>query len=224
MKEFQEFLSINIKNGSIDLFFYVIIFTMEDGYMKIVVNLVVMAVTYTIFYGIGYIFGSRYELKKKGRKKDEKGKKMKKEKSSFIKWLIILLAVLIIIIFLWLRFRKQQVYVPDIPNAYNLNSIVWELEGDAKTITAEEKMEDILEGLGAMELETKRSSINDYPSGAKDIITISFNYRDNAVGIFYVYQKNNKYYLEEPYNGIYKLGEDDYKDIKKLLIEGNILD
>ena len=77
----------------------------------------------------------------------------------------------------------------------------------------------VLNGFHELNLETQKVSIQDYPIDVKNITEIRFNYREDAVGNLYLYKKNNRYYLEEPYNGIYRLTEEQYLYIIGLIKE-----
>lgn len=63
---------------------------------------------------------------------------------------------------------------------------------------------------------TRKQSVSDAPSGEK-IIRVDINYIDNNYKRIYAYNYENNYYLESPYEGVYKLSEKDYNLIKKLI-------
>ena len=142
---------------------------------------------------------------------------MKKRKNkSFFVALIILISVLLIGGIVWYKLYTRDVYILDIPNSYNLSSIVYEKDSGIVTLYEEEDMDRVLNGLHNLDLETQNVSVQDYPSDVDVLTAIRFNYREDAVGTLYLYKKNNKYYLEEAYNGVYKLTEEEYKYIINL--------
>lgn len=62
-----------------------------------------------------------------------------------------------------------------------------------------------------------KESVNDNPNGV-DYIKVKMDTKT-----YYVYERNGKTYIEEPYNGIWKIPSDLYKNIKnnkdKLIVE-----
>ena len=64
---------------------------------------------------------------------------------------------------------------------------------------------------------TNVESINDNPSNFDVLYFIKFSSSTDESKSAYVYKKRNKYYIEQPYNGIYKITEEEYKTIEKLV-------
>lgn len=58
---------------------------------------------------------------------------------------------------------------------------------------------------------TKEESIQDIPTGMEESITITFNSGEKTT--VFVYKKADKYYIEQPYNGIYEITQEEYNDI-----------
>lgn len=61
---------------------------------------------------------------------------------------------------------------------------------------------------------TTIASISDYPVNATNIIKIEFIYSNSSSKTIIIYQKGQKYFAEEPYNGIYKIKKDEYRKIE----------
>ncbi len=141
------------------------------------------------------------------------------KKSNIIKVFIGICVLLVFGGIFWYKMATRQVYVPDIPNSHNLASISYELPTGSITVAEVEKMDKVLEGIHKLDLKTQAVSVQDMPTEAEDLVCIRFYYKEDAVGSFYLYKKNDKYYLEEPYNGIYKITESDYKYIVNLIEE-----
>ena len=138
--------------------------------------------------------------------------------------LVSILIVLFIFIGLggivWYKLESRQVYIPDIPNSHNLSSISYELDSGIVTVADEEKMNNILNGLFELDLSTKSVSVQDVPVNVEDLVAIRLYYKEeDVVGNFYIYRKNNNYYFEEPYNGIYKIDAEKYNYIIDLIKE-----
>ena len=64
---------------------------------------------------------------------------------------------------------------------------------------------------------TNVESVNDNPSNPDILYLIKFNHSKDESESVYVYKKKNKYYIEQPYNGIYKITEEEYKTIEKFV-------
>lgn len=58
--------------------------------------------------------------------------------------------------------------------------------------------------------------MQDTPINADKVITVDFNFVETGVSttMIFVYQKNSKYYIEQPYNGIYQISAEDYTGIE----------
>ncbi len=69
------------------------------------------------------------------------------------------------------------------------------------------------------ELNTNKESYYESPLNASNLIKITFKGRKDKKDI-YLYIKDNKYYIEQPYNGVYEIDEEKYNKIKEYLNEG----
>lgn len=143
-----------------------------------------------------------------------------KNKNKLVSFLLVLFVIITVTGIIWYKLATRQVFVPDIPNSYNLSSISYELPTGIVTVADEEKMEKVLSGIYNLNLSTQSVSVQDVPTDVTDLVAIRFYYKDDdAVGNFYIYRKKDKYYLEEPYNGIYKIDEEKYNYIISLIKE-----
>lgn len=61
---------------------------------------------------------------------------------------------------------------------------------------------------------TAIASISDYPVNATNILNLKFTYSNEVTKSLTIYQKGRNYFIEEPYNGIYKLKKEDYQKIE----------
>lgn len=69
-------------------------------------------------------------------------------------------------------------------------------------------------------IENKKSikkSVTDTPKDVKKLTKISFIIGDDEKNIMNIYMKDDMYYLEQPYNGIFKLSKKEYEDIMMYL-------
>lgn len=145
---------------------------------------------------------------------------MKKKKSSLFYIVILFIVILVIGLILWWKLSTGELYELDVPKAYNLSSISYELDSGSITVATEEEMNKVLNGISKLNLSTKKVSVQDIPVGVEMLVPIRLYYKeDDTLGTYYLYKKNDKYYLEEPYNGIYDITDEDYNYIIGLVRE-----
>ena len=113
---------------------------------------------------------------------------------------IIVLVVLMIGVFY--HFRDRRTYTLNLPKLEKLESISLKQNEKNVIIDDKEKMQDILYILNGTKRVTKNESVQDVP------ININNEIQNN---------KNNSYYIEQPYNGIYQISGDEYNSIEKLI-------
>lgn len=141
---------------------------------------------------------------------------MKKKQILFIVLgIIILIALIAGIVY---HFRDRRTYCINIPTVSNLKSITLEKSAEGKSYSDDDNINDIINVIGGVKRITQKESINDYPTNANDIIKVDFYFKDTGSSTLFVYNKNGKYYIEQPYNGIYEIREEEYNLIDKYLV------
>lgn len=131
--------------------------------------------------------------------------------------------VLVIILFLLMmagivyHFMNKRTYKLNLPQLENVKSISLEQNANGNVISDKEGMKDIINILNGKERTTKQESIQDAPINTNHKIKIDFNFKETGTSTLFIYEKNNKYYMEQPYNGIYKILEDEYNSIQKYI-------
>ena len=140
---------------------------------------------------------------------------MKKETKIAI---IIFLILLFFITFILIVLNKRN-YELNLPKQEKLKSITIETQANQKEIIDAQEIQDIIyilnnSGKGRS---TKQESINDFPVNTENIITVKFNFEEEGTSTIFVYIRNNNYYIEQPYNGIYKISGDEYNSIEKYI-------
>ncbi len=140
---------------------------------------------------------------------------MEKKKILFIILCVIVLAVFITIALYY--FRDKRIYTLNLPQPENLESITLKQNDNQKNINENKEINEILEKLNGEKRTTKEESIQDAPVNANNVITVNFNFKEAGASTIFIYNKNNKYYLEQPYNGIYQMTEEEYSEIEKLI-------
>ena len=128
---------------------------------------------------------------------------------------IILTMLLFLCVFYY--FTNNKTYKINLPELEKLESITLEKDENEKIITDNEKMKDMLETLKGRERKTKIQSIQDEPVNISNKIKIRINFKEIGQSILFIYEKDNKYYIEQPYNGIYKISKDEYNSIEKYI-------
>ena len=135
------------------------------------------------------------------------------QRKFFIILIIILLMLMILGIFYY--FMNSRTYNLKLPQLEKLESISLEQDTNKKVINDNEKMKDIINILNETKRTSKEESIQDSPVNTTNKIKIDFNFKETGASTLFVYERNNKYYIEQPYNGIYRISMDEYNSIKK---------
>lgn len=137
------------------------------------------------------------------------------QRKFFIILIIILLMLMILGIFYY--FMNRRTYNLNLPQLEKLESISLEQDTNKKVINDNEKMKDIINILNETKRTSKEESIQDSPVNTTNKIKIDFNFKETGASTLFVYERNNKYYIEQPYNGIYRISMDEYNSIEKYI-------
>ena len=111
----------------------------------------------------------------------------------------------------------RRTYTLNLPQLEKLESISLNQNEKDISINGREEMKDILYVLNGTKRVTKNESIQDAPVNIDDEIKVDFHFIEAGVSTIFVYNKNNSYYIEQPYNGIYQISGDEYNSIEKLV-------
>lgn len=114
---------------------------------------------------------------------------------------------------------RQSIYMFNISKEDDLESILLSKGAVQKEITDMQEIENIIYVLDGDGRTTKKESTNDYPISIEQPIKVelkSGTKKDN-IAVIYIYEDNSRYYLEQPYNGIYQISSDEYNGILKYL-------
>lgn len=107
-------------------------------------------------------------------------------------------------------------YYLKLPIVEDLSNIKIEQNDNSVVINEFEKMKDIIYVLGGVVRETREKSVQDYPN-AIDEIQVDFQLKNNKIATIWGYEEDNKYYIEQAYNGIYRISADEYNSIENYL-------
>lgn len=110
-------------------------------------------------------------------------------------------------------------YALDLPASDSLSSIRLEQNRKDVEIKESETIKDIVYVINGVKRTTSKQSIQDSPVNVENKIKVDFNFKEEGTSTIFVYEKNEKYYIEQPYNGIYRISADEYNSIEKYLRE-----
>lgn len=128
----------------------------------------------------------------------------------------IMLVIMLICIYL---FKEKDVYKLDLPKYEVIEKIVFEKNELVDELNNNKYLKIIYDILNNKKRITYDKSIQDYPVNVDNIIKLDIYLKDANITSVYMYQKNNKYYLEQPYNGIYKITEDEFNNINYFIFQ-----
>lgn len=78
-------------------------------------------------------------------------------------------------------------------------------------------MEDLIYVLSGSDdsKRTKEESISDAPWGAQELLKVDFYFAEGGTSTLFAFRKSGQYYMEQPYNGIYRISGDEYSTVEK---------
>jgi len=131
--------------------------------------------------------------------------------------IFVLIIVLLISVFIYNILFKNVYYMDekmfDISNITNVTIKNNEKNFD---IDNNDDIKELLNVIKGNNRKTRKQSVNDAPNGEK-MICVDINYIDNSYKRIYAYKYINYYYLELPYEGVYKLSKNDYNLINNFI-------
>lgn len=140
---------------------------------------------------------------------------MKKGKMIFI--IILLVCVGGVLGILYFNKINKYSYTLNIPSDDSVYSINLEQNGKRIEVSEKDKIKDIIYIISEVKRTTTNESIQDSPINVENEIKIDFEYEENKTSTVFVYKKNGKYFIEQPYNGIYRISPDEYNSIEKYI-------
>ena len=86
---------------------------------------------------------------------------------------------------------------------------------DDRTIMTDENIQTVLTMLKGSGRITTDESIQDSPSDTDEQIMIYFAHSPEGTSTLFLYKKADKFYIEQPYNGIYEITAEEYDSLSK---------
>ena len=137
------------------------------------------------------------------------------------KKVIILIAIFVcidvVLGILYYNEAKKSFYTLDLPLDDSVYSINMEQDDKIVMIDKQEKIKDILFVISKVKKTTTSKSVQDSPVNAENVIKINIEYNEGNILTLFIYKKKNKYFIEQPYNGIYRISFDEYYSIEKYI-------
>lgn len=139
---------------------------------------------------------------------------MKKKLKFFIGIAIIMVVVLAIFIAVQIN---QETYKITIPSLDEITLVSIDSLSQYDNVTEFDDKEEIAKIYHIFRNQTtKQESINDNPVNPDILFLVTFKKNDETTKV-YIYKKNNQYYIEQPYNGIYTIAKRDFETIQNLV-------
>lgn len=141
---------------------------------------------------------------------------MKKKLKFFIGIAIIMVVVLAIFIAVQIN---QETYEITIPSLDEITLVSIDSLSQYDNVTEFDDKEEIAKIYHIFRNQTTtQKSINDNPVNPDILFLVTFKKNDETTKV-YIYKKNNQYYIEQPYNGIYTIAKRDFETIQNLVTE-----
>lgn len=140
----------------------------------------------------------------------------KRKNHALITAAVVLLLLGIIAVFIFRLNRRT--YELHLPEQEKLAEISVEGENGQADITDGEEMKNLIYVLGGSgSRNTKEESISDAPVNAEGILRVDFHFAEEGTSTLFVYKRGGQYYIEKPYNGIYKISGDEYNAVENYI-------
>jgi len=112
-------------------------------------------------------------------------------------------------------YNKSNEYEYSFKLPLTVESITIEQNEIEATIEDSNKINDIINILSGTGRKPIAESIQDFPTNVENVISVHYNCEE--IFTFYVYEKNNEYFIERAYNGIYRISPNEYYSIEKYI-------
>lgn len=130
------------------------------------------------------------------------------------KKIIVALILVIIVIALGFVFLNKTKYIINLStDVEKYSSITLNHNNESRIIEKSENIENLINKLVGVERITTEESIQDIPADMEEYFKIDFKLNNENYSTIFVYKKADKYYIEQPYNGVYNITQEEYTDI-----------
>ncbi len=125
-----------------------------------------------------------------------------------VKIIILIAFISVICIFTYVLSMNKKI---NLPKMDEFKEIILKENDKIFVIDGKKDIENIYKIL--KDKKSIKKSIEDTPKGVKSFVKISFVINDSEKNKMNIYTKNDSYYIEEPYNRIFKLSKEEYENI-----------
>lgn len=146
--------------------------------------------------------------------KDLNTDKDMKKKLFILVGIILFVLILIVILF---HYNNKRTYTINLSQTESVKNIVLKQAKNEKKYHDKETIEEILDSIGEVKRLTRKESIQDYPVNASNVIEVNLYFNKTDKTTIFVYNKGKKYYIEQPYNGIYDFSVEEYNELTKYI-------
>lgn len=135
-------------------------------------------------------------------------------KSSKIIIVVIGLLTLVCLVIILVNLVSEPKILLTTPNPINILSIEFSRKNEANSTIENDKdnISEIIKFLNESERKKVHESLKDAPYKA-EYMKMVLRDKENIETVLYIYEENGKYYIEQPYIGIYKITETEYNNI-----------
>ena len=131
---------------------------------------------------------------------------------------LLLLAMLAAALLLW-RMDSRRTYTLHLPSSVDIAELVVSQGENEVRISGWEEIGAVTGLLLADGRTTTNESIQDMPANVENCIQIGYIFAGGGGSTLFAYEKRNGYWLEQPYNGIYALSQEEFASLLTLLVE-----
>lgn len=131
--------------------------------------------------------------------------------------IVIFVCTSVVLGILYYNETKKYSYTLNLPLDDSVYSINMEQDDKIVMIEEQEKIKDIMFIISKVNGITTSKSVQDSPVNAENVIKINIEYSESSILTLFIYKKKNKYFIEQPYNGIYRISFDEYYSIEKYI-------
>lgn len=65
-------------------------------------------------------------------------------------------------------------------------------------------------------------SVDDYPMNVDNFFIVKFYGTESLIDTYYIYKKEDKYYIEKPYSGIWEISDKAYEHVFHIVMQSDI--
>ncbi len=136
-------------------------------------------------------------------------------------WLpILLLLAAALLAALALRPFSGRAYTLHLPSSADVSELILRRGGEETRLAGWEEIGTVTGLLLGDGRTTARESVQDAPVNAENCIQLDYVFSGGGASTLFAYERRGAHWLEQPYNGIYSLSEEEFGALLALLAQG----